>query len=364
MVSGAREIPFRVRRLTELLGVSGLNGALITARSDVRYFSGFTGDDSCLLITPGKKYLVTDGRYVEEAENSTVGYEIVTWKEHPAVFAADLFSNDSGRKLGVCANNLTVNWYKKLGAAGINMAPLDSVIARIREEKSEWEIEQIMTSLRAVEAAFREFNKMIKIGMSEKELKLELEYCMYAQGVENPSFDTIVAAGANSSLPHAHAGDRRIAAGSILLIDFGGVINGYCSDLTRTLFIAEISAEWQERYELVLAAQKAGIEAVHHGVELRNIDRAAREVFVEAGVAEYFVHSLGHGVGLDVHELPRLSSVALGKMPIGAVCTVEPGLYFPGEGGIRIEDMVVAGRNGTIVLSTLEKDLGTMVVPG
>ena len=364
MVTGAREIPARVRRLNELLGVSGLKGALITAGSDVRYFSGFTGDDSYLLITPEKKYLITDGRYVEEAENSTTGYDIVTWKEHPASFVAELLAERAKKKLGICDNNITVNWYKKLVSAGIDMAPLDTVIARIREEKSEGEIGKITASLRAVEAAFREFKEIIKSGMSEKELKLELEYRMYAYGVEKPSFDTIVATGANSSLPHAHAGDRTIAAGSILLIDFGGIIDGYCSDLTRTLFVAEVSAEWRQRYELVLAAQKAGIAAVRQGAELRAIDRAARDVFAKEGVAEYFVHSLGHGVGLDVHELPRLSASAMGRMPAGAVCTVEPGLYFPGEGGIRIEDMVLAGRNGSRVLSTLEKDLEAMVVSG
>ena len=362
MVKLANEIVARVKKLRELVNVSGLTGVLITRKSDVRYFSGFTGDDSILLITSNKKYLITDGRYVEEAEKSTRGYDIVKWKDHPASYAASLIAKRQNKKVGICDNHLTVNWHKKLTVGGVKTAPFDSVIANIREQKSEWEVGKISQSLVAIEKAFRCFKDHIKVGMTEKELKLELELQMFDQGVEKPSFETIVAEGRNSSLPHAHAGDRKISAGSILLIDFGGEIEGYCSDLTRTLFISEISDKWRERYEIVLAAQMAGIVTLKAGRDIKEADKAARAVFSGAECEEYFIHSLGHGVGMDVHELPRLSSKTVGKMASGAVVTVEPGLYFPGEGGIRIEDMIVVEPGRTRVLSTLEKNIESIVI--
>ncbi len=361
MVKLVREVTARVKRFKELLAVSGIAAALVTRKSDVRYFSGFTGDDSCLLLTKRQDYLITDGRYVEEAKNTTRLYEVVTWKDHPAAFAAELLPGTI-KKIGICDNHLTVHWHKKLLGAGLNTVPLDSVIANIREQKSAWEVDKIRDSLKAVESAFREFKSRIKVGMTEKELKLELEFLMYRQGVEAPSFDTIVAEGENASLPHAHAGERCIAQGSILLIDFGGIIDGYCSDLTRTLFIGDVSDQWRERYELVLQAQQAGMAVIKAGAETKSSDIAAREVFAAAGVEENYLHSLGHGVGMDIHELPRLSKKAAGKLPAGAVVTVEPGLYYPGFGGIRIEDMVLVERSGVRVLSTLEKDLESAVV--
>ena len=211
MLKLANEIIARIKKLRKLLNVSDLSGALITKKTDVRYFSGFTGDDSILLITLNKKYLITDGRYVEEAEKSTSGYDIVKWKDHPASYVASLISEKQNKKIGICDNHLTVNWHKKLTAGGVKTAPFDSVIANIREQKSEWEVCKISQSLVAIEDAFRSFKKRIKVGMTEKELKLELELQMFGQGIEKPSFETIVAEGANSSLPHAHAGDRKIA---------------------------------------------------------------------------------------------------------------------------------------------------------
>ncbi len=362
MVKLAAEVGVRVKRLLELLAVSGLSGALLTRKSDVRYFSGFTGDDSVLLITRTHKYLLTDGRYVEEAEKTTYGYEILKWKEHPASFALTLLPQQGKVKLGVSDNDLKVNWYKKLLGGGLETAPIDSLVASVREQKSEWEIEMITKSLAVIEKAFREFKGVIKAGMSERELKLEFEYRMYRAGAEQLAFETIVAEGANSSLPHAHAGERVLREGSILLLDFGGVIDGYCSDLTRTLFCGAIAPLWRERYEIVLAAQQAGIVSFRAGREIQEIEKAARAVFTGAEVEKYFIHSLGHGVGMEVHEAPRVSLKAVGKIPLGAVVTVEPGLYFPGEGGIRIEDMVVVEKTRARVLSTLEKDIESVVV--
>lgn len=362
MVTNATEVERRIKRLKSLLAVSGLSGVIITKKSDVRYFSGFTGDDSVLLIVPRKKYLITDSRYTEEAEQTVCGFEIAVWKEHPFAFAGSLLDKRKIRKIGASFNDLTVTAARKLSAGGIELAPVDSIISKIREEKSEWEIRKISSSIKVIEKAFREFKSHISIGMTEKDIRLELEWQMYAQGADKTSFETIVAEGKNSSLPHAHAGKRKISRGSILLIDFGGVVDGYCSDLTRTLFIGDVSEKWRKRYEIVLAAQKAGIKNLKAGVELKTADEAARAVFAAADCEDKYVHSLGHGVGLDVHESPRISVKSPGKIVAGSVITVEPGLYYSGEGGIRIEDMVVTMRDGTRVLSRLEKNLESSIV--
>ena len=362
MVTKVIEVERRIKKLKELLSVSGLTGVLLTKQSDVRYFCGFTGDDSLLLLTAGKRYLITDSRYTEEAELTAENCEVVVWKEHPVSFAATLLEKEKCVKIGVSFNHLTLSCFKKLSIAGVDVAPIDSIVSKIREEKSEWEIEKITASIAAVEAAFREFKNHINVGMTEKELRLELELQMYSQGIEHTSFETIVAEGENSSLPHAHPGNRKIKPGSVLLIDFGGVLDGYCSDLTRTLFIKEVSEIWRKRYEIVLAAQLAGIVALKAGRDIKDSDKAARRIFASHDCEDYYMHSLGHGVGLDVHEAPRLSVKASGKIAAGSVITVEPGLYYPQEGGIRIEDMVVVRRSSTRVLSRLEKDLESSII--
>jgi len=197
--------------------------------------------------------------------------------------------------------------------------------------------------------------------MTELEIKAELEYLALRHGAESMSFPTIVAIGANSSLPHAQAGKNRLKAGVPLLIDFGVFADGYASDLTRTLFLGKIPAFWRVHYQTVLDAQSAGIAAIKAGISGKIPDAAARQVFRRAGVEEYFIHSLGHGFGLEIHEAPRLSRFA-GELPLDSVVTVEPGLYFPGKGGIRIEDDVRVRAERGEVFSHLPKQLSDCVI--
>jgi len=358
----SNEVNNRVKALQRLLTAIGLKAAFITAPADVRYFSGFTGSESYLLITPRKKLLITDNRYSEEAEKTAPDFQMVIWKMHPAEFSAQQLNDLNIDKCGICQNNLTVTWHKHLTKKKIRTVAIDSVISNIRSVKSDLEIRAIAKALRCAEEAFTNTLTKIREGMTEMDVRLELEWQMMRLGASEPAFETIVAAGANASLPHAHAGTRKLKANKMLLIDFGARVNGYNSDLTRTLFIGNIPKIWLERYELILQAQQAGIDAIKAGVACAEADKAARKVFAQGGVLDNFTHSLGHGVGLEVHEAPRLSERSKDKLKEGNIVTVEPGLYFPGSGGIRTEDMVAVTENGAKVLSTLAKDAESMVI--
>lgn len=354
----------RIKRLLAGDGkVAAPEAVLLVSEHDVRYFSGFTGSDSYLVLHGRKRWLVTDARYLEEAQKSAPGFEILLWKKHPAEFIAGLLKVAGARSLGVCENGLLLSWYKRLRKSGCALHGLDGRVAQLRAVKSVSEVAEICKALRCAQTAFRELRSVLRAGMSELEIRAELEYRMARYGAEATAFATIVATGANASLPHAHAGQRRIKAGSLLLIDFGARLGGYNSDLTRTLFIDKIPAIWLRRYEAVLAAQRAGIAAIRAGALCAGVDQAARSVLAEYGLEEYFTHSLGHGLGREVHEHPRLSRLA-GKQELAAgnVVTVEPGVYFPGRGGIRIEDVVLVTAGGARVLSSLEKDIASVVV--
>lgn len=354
----------RIKRLLAGKGrVTAPEAVLLTCTQDVSYFSGFTGSDSCLVLHGRKRWLVTDSRYLEEAQRSAPDFEVLLWKRHPAEFIAGLLKETGARSLGVCENRLLLSWYKRLRKSGCALRGIDGYVAQLRAVKSASEVTGICKALRCAQAAFRELRGVLRLGMSELEIRAELEYRLARHGAEATAFETIVAAGANASLPHAHAGQRRIKTGSLLLIDFGARLGGYNSDLTRTLFIDKIPGIWLRRYEAVLAAQRAGIAALKAGALCSEVDLAARKVLAEYGLEEHFTHSLGHGLGREVHEHPRLSRTA-GEQALvaGHVVTVEPGVYFPGRGGIRIEDVALVTAGGARVLSSLEKDIASAVI--
>lgn len=356
------EIVKRIRKLRALVSASGLGGVYLTTKEDVHYFSGFSGDDSAILLCGRKKYLLTDARYTEEAEKSAPSFEPICWKEHPATFAANLFKDLGASNIGVTENKLAVSSYKKLIKRGLKPAPIDTLVAKIRSIKSEWEVKQLRKAIRCIESAFEQAVKILSEKITEMDFRRELEYRMFEFGASAVAFETIVASGAHSSLPHAHARKKLLKKEVPIIVDFGAVVNGYNSDLTRTLFLGDMPKFWQECYNLVLRAQQAGIGAIAAGVALKNIDSAARNVFSEADCAKYFCHSLGHGIGLDVHEEPRLSSKSKSNMVLGNVVTVEPGLYYPGKGGIRIEDDVVVTRERGNLLSRLPKDVDSVII--
>lgn len=360
--SSAEECKLRVQRLQKALTAGGLQGAFLVSPHNVRYFTGFTGADSYLLVAGRKRWLLTDPRYTEEAALSASGVEVVCWKKHPAEFAAELLRKAGIGKIGFCQHQLTVAWFQHLKKAKLTLQPVDEAIAKLRAIKSADEVKAILKALKCAQEAFRALKPKLKAGMTEMEVRLELEYQMLTRGASAPAFETIIAAGANASLPHAHAGSRKLRPGGVLLMDFGACVEGYNSDLTRTVFIDTIPKIWLRRYEAVLAAQAAGIAALKAGVAAAKADEAAKAVFAEAGLLEKFTHSLGHGVGIEVHEAPRLSSRTLEMLQTGNIVTVEPGIYLPGQGGIRIEDMALITPQGVKVLSSLEKDAASAVV--
>ena len=360
-------IDFEPRRAAcrHLLQRQGLGGAYFTLPASVRYLSGYAGGDAGLLVAGKKTWLVTDSRYQEEARKSAPDCELVLWTGSMAGTAAQIFAGlktvRAGSKLGVEADVLPLAAAAAMRRHKVSPVPLGPDFSALRQAKDAAEIAAARRSIRVAEAAFRELKPRLRAGMKELEIKAELEWLAMRHGAEGMSFPTIVAVGANSSLPHAQAGRRALRPGVPLLIDFGVFVDGYASDLTRTLFLGHAPKVWRERYQAVLEAQAAGLAAIRAGASGAAVDAAAREVLSQYGLAERFIHSLGHGFGLEIHEAPRLSRLG-GPLPLNSLVTVEPGVYFPGQGGIRIEDdvRVLAGRGE--VMSTLARDLDANVI--
>ncbi|MDR3212000.1 MAG: Xaa-Pro peptidase family protein [Planctomycetota bacterium] len=344
--------------------------ALVTAPEDVRYLTGFTGSDSYLVLSPRRPpRLVTDSRYREEAEKSAPGATVLLWLESPAKFAGKLLRKlrPTGRKvnLAIQPHHLELAFFQRLRQGlgpGVNWLDLGEPLTALRAVKDAGEVALLRRSLQVAEKAFQKARGRWRAGMSEREVKADLEWELLRQGADSPSFETIVATGTNSSLPHAHAGRRRLAPGKMLLIDFGATLAGYHSDLTRTLWVSDVPPLWRRRYEAVQEAQAAGMGCLAAGKAGYEADQAARQVFKAHGLERNFTHSLGHGVGLAIHEGPSLNWHNREKLQAGNVVTVEPGLYFPGSGGIRLEDMVLVGEKGGKCLSQLPRDLADLVL--
>ncbi|MCX7934960.1 MAG: Xaa-Pro peptidase family protein, partial [Planctomycetota bacterium] len=340
----AAEISWRLANLRAAMQRERLSALYVTRREDVHYLSGFTGDESALLIASRRRWLITDFRYVEEAERSAPLFAVVTPPPGTsgARFAGDLARRQGVKRLGFASRHLShAAWLDlRRGLRHGRLYAVDHLLDDLRAVKSAWEIKQIVTAVACAEAAFLALRRQLKAGMSETDICRELERQIRCRGAE-PAFPTIVACGANASLPHAHPGKRRWRAGMPLLIDFGARVGFYNSDLTRVLFLGSLPRRWRERYEWVLAAQTAALAAMRAGVRCERPDAAARSVFAQHGCAEKFGHSLGHGVGLAVHDPPRLGQRNRSLLRPGMVVTVEPALYYPGQGGIRIEDMAL-----------------------
>lgn len=364
MLTPRREIETRLENLRGALRREKAGGYLVSDPADVRYFSGFTGGDSLLLVTGRKQWLLTDSRYLEEGAASAPAFETLQWKKGLAAFTGELARKARLRTLLFRDSHLNVRFFTELKkeARGVKLVPAGAVVLGLRAVKSAWEIERLRAAARVAEAAFRETKKRIRPGVTETEIRLDLEWGMRRRGASDAAFEIIVAADANASLPHAHAGERKAKRGGLVLIDFGARLAGYNSDLTRVVFLDSIPPLWRKRYNLVLAAQQAGLEAISAGVGCAAADAAARRVFEAEGCAEYFGHSLGHGIGLSVHEAPTVGRRAKDLLEPGMVVTVEPGLYYPAQGGIRIEDMALVSEAGAKVLTDLEKDIDSAVI--
>ncbi len=350
----------RLSRLKQLMKKEGLDSLLVTRREDVRYLTGFTGSAGSLLVAAGRPCLITDFRYQLQSRKETEGVEIVIQKK-------DLFASlheVAGRlgidTIGFDESSITIEELKKLKKPGLRPLGQRDLVRQLRLHKDRIELKHIRTAIRRAEESFRELRPSIKPGAVERELALKLEYLMREKGARKAAFDIIVASGGNGAMPHASVTSRRIRKGDLVTIDFGAEANGYFCDITRTLCVGRPTAKQREVHELVQRAQAAAMKSIRPGVSCKSVDGAAREIIEGAGHREHFGHGTGHGIGLMVHEGPSVSTLSKDSVERDMVFTIEPGVYIPGWGGVRIEDMVLVTESGVNVLTTLPRELESL----
>ena len=350
----------RAERLIELLAQLEVDVMLVSDRINVRYLTGYTGSNGLALVGPRIRAFITDFRYVEQAEAQVhPDFERRRAPRELIEAVAEALPIDPLR-LGFEDAHMTVGEHARLRELlpeRVELVPAGSLVEALRLVKEPEEIEAMRASARLADEAFEQVVASGLAGRSEHEVAVALEQAMRERGARGPSFDTIVASGAHSALPHASPRDVEIEPGELVTIDWGAQLDGYCSDCTRTLAVGEIDGERRVVYELVLAAQLAGLEAVSAGASARAVDSAARELIAAAGYGERFGHGLGHGVGLNIHEGPRLSQRSSDELAVGNTVTVEPGVYLPGRFGIRIEDLVVVRASGCEILTSIPKQV-------
>ncbi|HEX3288825.1 MAG TPA: Xaa-Pro peptidase family protein [Mycobacterium sp.] len=351
-------------RLRQRLQAEGLTALLVTRLVNVRYLSGFTGSNAALLIRADDEMpvLATDGRYRTQAAQQAPDAEIVI-ERACGPFLAGRAATDGVGRLGFESHVVTVDGFDALAreARDVELVRAAGMVEALREVKDAGEIALLRLACEAADAALADLvNKGgLRPGRTEREVGRELESLMLDHGADGVSFETIVAAGANSAIPHHRPTDAVLAAGDLVKIDFGALVCGYHSDMTRTFVLGQ-AEQWQlDLYQLVAAAQQAGREAVRPGAALRDVDAASRQVIADAGYADCFTHGLGHGVGLEIHEAPGISAAAAGTLLAGSAVTVEPGVYLPDRGGVRIEDTLVVGETSDL-LTQFPKELAIL----
>jgi len=328
---------------------------LVSNGVNVRYLVGFASSNAALLVEPDRVQLFSDFRYAELGRSIT-GVEFVETKRS---LYADLAERLTGR-VGFEADHLTYALWETLGGDGLELVPRRGLVEALRVVKEEPELEAIRRAGALTSEAYTRFAEERFVGRTERELAWRLDDLFRELGAEGPAFETIVASGPNSARPHARPTDRVLEAGETVVVDAGALLDGYCSDCTRTFATGPLPEQLREAYGVCLEAQLAGLEAVRAGVGGTEADGAARAVIEEAGFGEAFGHGLGHGVGIDIHEAPRLARESTDTLAAGNVATVEPGIYLEGLGGIRIEDLVVVTEGDPEVLTTFTKDLLTV----
>lgn len=336
-----------------------LDAILITKRENYMYMSGFTGSSAFLIITSSDALLITDFRYEEQATEQANKYKVIKYDGNVIQELGRQLKALNIDKLGFEDASVTFEQYTeyKNNFETKELIPIGNILEILRACKEQYEIEIIKQAVEIADKAFLKVVNLIKPGMTELEVAAELEYAMKKFGASGASFETIAASGTRSSMPHGVASEKVIEAGDTLTLDYGALYKGYCSDITRTVFIGQPSEEMRKIYNIVLEAQKIAEETTFAGLTGKEIDAAARDYIYKNGYEGKFGHGLGHGVGLEIHEAPRLSPAGNMEMKNGMVVTVEPGIYIPGMGGVRIEDVVVINGNSPIILTKAIKEL-------
>ena len=356
-----------VRRLRQLRGAikrRGLDGLIVSNIINVRYLSGFSGSEGMMLVSDERGILIIDSRYIEQVKDECKEVEVIERRLGLVKTVSNLARRLKLRVLGFEAESLAYSGYEELRSAPgrSKLMPTKGVVERLREIKDEEELANLRRALDIGETAFRRFKGELRPGMTEKQLADRLELAMKKGGAAGPAFRTIVASGERSALPHAPLTETRVGKDGAVLVDWGASWHGYNSDLTRVLFLNRISARARKIYSIVLDAQKRAIDTIKGGVRVRDVDVAARAYIEKKGYGERFGHGLGHGIGLEVHEGPKVNRANRRLLKDGMVITVEPGIYLPDWGGVRIEDMVLVKEDGCEVLSRVSKVLNEAVV--
>ncbi|MNB74346.1 putative peptidase [compost metagenome] len=348
----------RVSKLRNVVQDHGLDAILITSGINRRYLSGFTGSSGYVLITEEKAYLLTDFRYMTQASEQSKGLKVVQHAPSFVDTVRELLPKGGNCRLGFEQDDVTYGSYASYAEAlkPATLVPVSQAVEKLRMFKDEEELAVLRRAADLADDTFRHILKVIKPGMTERDVDLEMEFYMRSHGATASSFDTIVASGERSAMPHGVASEKVIQKGDIVTFDFGALLDGYCSDITRTIAVGDPGAKLKEIYEIVLESQLYALEHIKPGMTGREADALARDIIASKGYGDAFGHSLGHGLGMEVHEWPRLSMRSDDVLEPGMVVTVEPGIYVPGLGGVRIEDDVVVTATGVEKLTHSSKD--------
>jgi Xaa-Pro aminopeptidase len=343
----------RMRRLQNAVARENVDALLITSLVNIRYLTGFDGTRAVMIIGRGKKLFLTDSRYIEAVTKEIKNVEIEEIGRKPYQIIGNLVRKMKIRRLGFEQDNVTFFDYSKIAeAVGVKkMRPMSGVIEQIRMIKDDQELKCIKQAATISAHGIRHIRDLFKSGITERSLAIELELFFQLNGAEQAAFPTIVAFGRHASAPHHRTSRSHMRSGNMVLIDFGARYRGYNSDLTRTVASNNISGKFKEIYNIVLEAQQRAVESIRPGRKFSEIDRVARDFIAKQGYGDHFGHGLGHGLGLEVHESPTIAPGVVGTCRKGMVFTIEPGIYLPGWGGVRIEDDIVVTSKGCRVLT-------------
>ena len=353
----------RQQRLREHLATTRLDALLVSHLPNIRYLCGFTGSAGLLLVADERSVFFTDVRYDTQAHEEVKSAKVVIARK-PSLAAVGEFlakrrKRGHGLILGIESEHFTVAEKKRLSEltpGGVRLKDTPSLVERLRMLKDEEEIRGIRSAVRLGAKIFEKGLEVLRPGVKEVEVAAEMELVARQAGADGMSFDTIIAAGPRSALPHGRASSQPIPSGAFVVCDFGVILSGYCSDQTRTVWLGSVPEDAKRTYEAVREAQLAATETVRPGIAVGEVDAAARKVLKKSGLGRYFTHSTGHGVGLEIHESPRVAKGEREILRPGMVITIEPGVYFPGKWGVRIEDMVVVTAGGCEVLTPTSKE--------
>jgi len=354
----------RQNKLREHLATTRFDGFLVSHLPNIRYLCGFSGSAGLLLVEQTGSLFVTDVRYDPQAHEEVKDAKVVIARKSALAALADLLlkrrKRARGWVIGIEAEHFTVSEKKRLAAlmpAGIRVKDAPAVIERFRMIKDDDELAYTRSAVSLGAKIFDRALEVLRPGIKEVEVAAEMELAARRNGADAMSFDTIIASGARSALPHGRASTQPIPSRAFVVCDFGVILSGYCSDQTRTVWVGKVGDDARQAYEAVREAQQAAVEAVRPGIAVGEVDAAARKVLKKAGLGRYFTHSTGHGVGLEIHESPRIADGQKELLQPGMVITIEPGVYFPGKWGVRIEDMIAVTAGGCEVLTPTGKEL-------